>query len=428
MKNKTVPTIMMIISVILIATGLFLGYTQNQKKLELIKSIVTLKDEVFDKLTIEKEQIQKQNITGTISLQLPSIATIRQTEEANQMLNILRNLSTLSISYTYNKDLIDRRMSLVVNPSVNNEIPTNIVFYNDENDEGYIYLNNVYDKYIDLGKTELFSAMEEDDSEDISYIFTKIKESFTNSIGDKDILKEKTTIVIDEKEEKISKLSIKYDNMKLTEQVNKIIDALNNDERSAKILASKNITINKEEINTILQNVTEIEYIIYRNKDKVLKYELNITNTESIKESLIYINKKTPELILSENDKVIIKVQIESTDKVLNMTFLDENNQKIGTYSKDEKSTNLDLTYEQTNYSVIGTKENNKFNTTITMSTVANNIKQPVAIITLNGTISENVDFSNINISNKIEVDAITEQEQQQIKTNLMTIFTKLFT
>lgn len=426
MKNKIVPITMLIISIILIGMGVFLEYIQNQKKLALMGSIITLKEEMFDKLTIEKTSNQRENITGTlkVNINIPQ----NQNEMAPSAIKYYQNISNLNINYIYNKDLVTKQISLAANTTLYNEPLINVLFYNDENDEGYIYSEKLYDKYIGLGKTNLLSSIQQEDSEDIKYILTKLKESISNNIEDTEILKEKTTILIDEKKEKVSKISIKYDNKILTEKVSKIVDELYNDEKAREILKNKEENIENKNIEKILKNLKEFEYVIYKSNEKIIKYEINITNTQSTKTSLIYINKKLPEIIVSENNKVKYKVQIESTDKVLNMTFLNNKNETIGTFSQDEKSKNLDITYDTLNISLIEKKENNIFNTKLTISNIKSQVeKTDVITVYLDGTISENADFSNINVTNKKIYNELTEEEQNQISNNITSIFTKIF-
>ena len=426
MKNKIVPITMLIISIILIGMGVFLEYIQNQKKLALMGSIITLKEEMFDKLTIEKTSNQRENITGTlkVNINIPQ----NQNEMAPSAIKYYQNISNLNINYIYNKDLVTKQISLAANTTLYNEPLINVLFYNDENDEGYIYSEKLYDKYIGLGKTNLLSSIQQEDSEDIKYILTKLKESISNNIEDTEILKEKTTILIDEKKEKVSKISIKYDNKILTEKVSKIVDEVYNDEKAREILKNKEENIENKNIEKILKNLKEFEYVIYKSNEKIIKYEINITNTQSTKTSLIYINKKLPEIIVSENNKVKYKVQIESTDKVLNMTFLNNKNETIGTFSQDEKSKNLDITYDTLNISLIEKKENNIFNTKLTISNIKSPVeKTDVITVYLDGTISENADFSNINVTNKKFYNDITEEEQNQISNNITSIFTKIF-
>lgn len=426
MKNKIVPITMLIISIILIGMGVFLEYIQNQKKLALMGSIITLKEEMFDKLTIEKTSNQRENITGTlkVNINIPQ----NQNEMAPSAIKYYQNISNLNINYIYNKDLVTKQISLAANTTLYNEPLINVLFYNDENDEGYIYSEKLYDKYIGLGKTNLLSSIQQEDSEDIKYILTKLKESISNNIEDTEILKEKTTILIDEKKEKVSKISIKYDNKILTEKVSKIVDELYNDEKAREILKNKEENIENKNIEKILKNLKEFEYVIYKSNEKIIKYEINITNTQSTKTSLIYINKKLPEIIVSENNKVKYKVQIESTDKVLNMTFLNNKNETIGTFSQDEKSKNLDITHDTLNISLIEKKENNIFNTKLTISNIKSQVeKTDVITVYLDGTISENADFSNINVTNKKFYNELTEEEQNQISNNMTSIFTKIF-
>ena len=426
MKNKIVPITMLIISIILIGMGVFLGYIQNQKKLALMGSIITLKEEMFDKLTIEKTSNQRENITGTlkVNINIPQ----NQNEMAPSAIKYYQNISNLNINYIYNKDLVTKQISLAANTTLYNEPLINVLFYNDENDEGYIYSEKLYDKYIGLGKTNILSSIQQEDSEDIKYILTKLKESISNNIEDTEILKEKTTILIDEKKEKVSKISIKYDNKILTEKVSKIVDELYNDEKAREILKIKQENIENKNIEKILEDLKEFEYVIYKSNEKIIKYEINITNTQSTKTSLIYINKKLPEIIVSENNKVKYKVQIESTDKVLNMTFLNNKNETIGTFSQDEKSKNLDITHDTLNISLIEKKENNIFNTKLTISNIKSQVeKTDVITVYLDGTISENADFSNINVTNKKFYNELTEEEQNQISNNITSIFTKIF-
>ena len=187
MKNKIVPITMLIISIILIGMGVFLEYIQNQKKLALMGSIITLKEEMFDKLTIEKTSNQRENITGTlkVNINIPQ----NQNEMAPSAIKYYQNISNLNINYIYNKDLVTKQISLAANTTLYNEPLINVLFYNDENDEGYIYSEKLYDKYIGLGKTNLLSSIQQEDSEDIKYILTKLKESISNNIEDTEILK-----------------------------------------------------------------------------------------------------------------------------------------------------------------------------------------------------------------------------------------------
>ncbi|MBO5138738.1 MAG: hypothetical protein J6B89_03815 [Bacilli bacterium] len=426
MKKKIIPIIMTIIGILLIASGISLKIIQNNKKNQLLNSITTLKSEMFEKLTIQKEKQAKKSVIGTAKLTITNSRQTTKQHQPDESFNInqlLQNISNININYTYNCNLIDKKLSLRIIPTLKSEQLTDIVLYNDENDTGYIYLKNIYDKYINIGKTDLFSIINNQQEKKHNYLLQKIKDSIINNIQDNEVVKNNTMLILDEKEEKVEKISIKFDNSRLNQLLKNILDDLNEDQQTKRTLKEKSLNISESKIKEIIQDIDNIEYAIYKGKDKILKYELSITKNNN-KKSLVYINKKLPELVILSNNKQDLKIKIDSTDKVLNMTMLNSKNQNIGTYSQDEKSINLDTTYKNTNYKIIGSKENNIFN--INMTTKSINENYILFNLMLNGTISENTDFQTIDVSNNKEINQITEEETKIINNNLMTIITKI--
>lgn len=428
MKKKIIPIIMTIAGVLLITSGISLNIIQNNKKNQLLNSIKTLKSEMFEKLTIQKEKQAKKSVAGTAKLTITNNSQTTNQYQQDENLNmnqLLQNISNININYTYNCNLIDKKLSLKITPTLKNEQLTDIVLYNDENDTGYIYLKNIYDKYINIGKTDLFSIIDNQQEKNNNYLIQKIKDSILSNIQDNEVVKNNTMLILDEKEEKAEKISIKIDNSRLNQLLKTILDDLNKDQKTKRTLKDKNINISENKIKESIKDINNIEYAIYKGKDKILKYELSITKNNT-KKSLVYINKKLPELVILSNNKQELKIKIDSTDKVLNMTIQNSKNQNIGTYSQDEKSINLDVTYKNINYKIIGSKENNIFNINMTTKSKDENSKNILFNLMLNGTISENASFQTIDISNNKEINQITEEERKIINNNLMTIITKI--
>lgn len=312
---------------------------------------------------LEKSIYDPDAVSGKYSIKFNGTTA---DEENKSLFKILNNIEIL---YDYQIDYKNKMMNLNINSSYygDNLINSNLYVTNNNT---YIYLDGLYDKYIKYNFDEEFNNLVVNvDSSDYKVVLSSIKTSLEESLKDEYFTKEKITI----NNKKVTKTALILNENNYKEFSDNFINSLLKDQKflnSYARITGKEVSEVEEELNKDIQNNT---------------YELTIS--------------------LYSDYSNFVKLEIEDKEEKLTVSKINKGYEYIyegeATYSGTLKIEEDD--------------EEMTVNFTIKDSTGNNIIK-----IVITGTTSTNVNIEKKDVSNSINYDEITEEDSSKISELLL--------
>ena len=293
-KKKAIATITIIIAVGLLVAGGILIYQNYSNKNRIITSFNELKTALEETLNLNKEDEStsiKQTVTGSTTFNINTM--LGNSEDGTDV--IINNLNSSIFNYEYRLDTESKRMYLDGSLLLNNIEMLGINFYQAE-DISYVFLRNIFDKYIVIEDSDIFSYLEENKTtkEDINYIYDKIIESLGNNVTTDDI---KVTSVDGKK-----KISLELNEKRLNEISKVIIDDLKKDNKAKEILGENLDNLDTSTETTKNNNNNNyISYSIYLDKGNITTYEFGLNNDDT-NYNIEFNNGNEKSIIIKEND------------------------------------------------------------------------------------------------------------------------------
>ena len=168
--------------------------------------VVTKPKKVFttaiDKVTSLAKQTTKEDLQlygGSFSFQMDLTSNDKNAQKVLDILNQIQLGFTYKVDYDQEKMIID----LYTDYKEKDLLDLSMYFHNND---AYIFLQEIYDKYIEIeakGIEEIFSS--KDKMEEYQIVLEQVKNAFHKSLKDKYFTKEKTTLTIGNKDTKVTK-------------------------------------------------------------------------------------------------------------------------------------------------------------------------------------------------------------------------------
>ena len=416
-KKKTIAIIVIIIAVGLLVAGGILVYQNYSNKNRIVTSFNELKADLEKVIPLNNENSNapvKQTVTGTTTFNINPL--LGNSSDGSDI--IINNLNSSSFNYQYRLDTEAKKMYLDGSLVQNTAETLGINFYQNEN-ISYIFLRNIFDKYIMINDNDIFTYLEENQKaiDDINYIYDKVIESLGNNITSDDIK------VSTENNEK--KISLEIKKKRLNEISNNIINDLKNDNRAKEILGENIDNLDTSNDSNNSDSKSYLAYNIYLNKNDIATYEFVLNDSEN-NYSIAY-NKKENSFSIKENDKETFKGVISTKDNATTITLTSDNT-NIGTITISENNISANIIFDEaTNTSLtVNINSLTSENTTTTTADIAiSSSGTNIDILSLTDikTITDNVaNFDNIDTTNSIDINNLTETDMTTIQNNLMIV------
>lgn len=424
-KKKIIVTIVIIVAVALLVAGGILLYQNYSNKNRIVTSFNELKSSLEDTFkTNNSETVStKETTTGYTSFYINPL--LGNSEDGSDI--IINNLNNSTLNYEYRLDTESKQMYFDGSFIFNMQELIGINFYQNEK-ISYIFLRNIFDKYITVEDNDIFSYLEESakSKEDIDYIYNLMIESIENNITEDDIKIGSDKI----DDSNVKKISLALDEKRFEELSDNIVKDIKNDERANEILGdfiSQMETTIADNANTTTEvQQMDISYSIYINKNDIIRYELEFDDSIS-KATIRYNDRDTKSIELLEDGTVIGSASITKENNAINMD-LTVNGENIGSIIISENQVSFDFSITnssnvlQIKYNSQG-DNNNNINSTFTIDMNLGGTPINIMSFTDTKTVTENIaDFSNIDTTNNININNLTEEDITTIENNLMTI------
>ena len=422
-KKKIIVTIVIIVAIGLLVAGGILVYQNYSNKNRIVTSFNELKTALTETLNLDENTTNTkitQTVTGSTRFNINPM--LGNSEDGSDV--VIGNLNNSTFNYEYRLDTESKRMYMDGSLLLNATELLGINFYQAE-DISYVFLRNIFDKYIVIENSDIFTYLEESNQavDDVNYIYNKIIESLGNNITTDDI---KVT-----NQDGKKKISLELNEERLNEISENIVNDLKKDDRAKEIigegldiLEAARSTVNSNE-NTTTTNNSSLNYSIFLEKNEIVTYEFAIKDNDE-NYSIEFNNGSEKSFIIKEGNTESLKAVIEESNDTTTIN-LSSDNTNIGTITINDNNISFSIGDASTgvlvNANLTSSTENNVITTTFNMAISSYGSNIDVLTVTDTKTVTDGVaDFSNINPTNNIDINSLTETDITTIQTNLMTI------
>ena len=416
-KKKIIVTIVIIVAVGLLLAGGILLYQNYSNKNRIVTSFNDLKTSLTKTFNLDEKATNtsiKQTVTGSTKININPM--FGNSSDGTDV--IIGNLNNSTFNYEYRLDTESKRMYMDGSLLLNSTELLGLNFYQAE-DISYAFLRNIFDKYIVIEDSDIFTYLEESKkaTDDINYIYDKIIESLGSNITNDDI---KVTNVDGKK-----KISLELNSKRLNEISKNIVNDLKKDDRAKKILGSSLDELDTTTSSSTTDNNNYLYYSIYLEKNDIVTYEFGVKdNNEDY--SIEFNDGTEKSFVIKEGNTESLKATIEEKSGTTTIN-LSSNNTNIGTVTISDNNISFNIIDESSNTSlnanITSATEGNVITTTFNMAISNSGVKIDVLTVTDTKTVTDGVaDFSNINTTNNIDINSLTETDITTIENNLMTI------
>ena len=416
-KKKIIVTIVIIVAVGLLLAGGILLYQNYSNKNRIVTSFNELKTALTETLNLD-ENTTNTKITKTVtgSTRFNINPMLGNSEDGTDV--VIGNLNNSTFNYEYRLDTESKRMYMDGSLLLNATEMLGINLYQAE-DISYVFLRNIFDKYIVIENSDIFTYLEESNQavDDVNYIYDKIIESLGNNITTDDI---KVT-----NQDGKKKISLELNEERLNEISKNIVNDLKKDDKAKEILGNSLDELDTTTSSSSSDNNSYLYYSIYLEKDDIVTYEFGLNDSDG-NYSIEFNNGKEKSFVIKEGNTESLKAVIEESNGTTTIN-LSSDNTSIGTVSINDNNISLSIGDASTgvlvNANLTSSTENNIITTTFNMAISSYGSNIDVLTVTDTKTVTDGVaDFSNINPTNNIDINSLTETDITTIQTNLMTI------
>lgn len=416
-KKKIIVTIVIIVAVGLLLAGGILLYQNYSNKNRIVTSFNDLKTSLTKTFNLDEKATNtsiKQTVTGSTKININPM--FGNSSDGTDV--IIGNLNNSTFNYEYRLDTESKRMYMDGSLLLNSTELLGLNFYQAE-DISYAFLRNIFDKYIVIEDSDIFTYLEESKkaTDDINYIYDKIIESLGSNITNDDI---KVTNVDGKK-----KISLELNSKRLNEISKNIVNDLKKDDRAKKILGSSLDELDTTTSSSTTDNKNYLYYSIYLEKNDIVTYEFGVKdNNEDY--SIEFNDGTEKSFVIKEGNAESLKATIEENNGTTTIN-LSSNNTNIGTVTISDNNISFNIIDESSNTSlnanITSATEGNVITTTFNMAISNSGVNIDLLTLTDTKTVTDGVaDFSNINTTNNIDINSLTETDITTIENNLMTI------
>lgn len=416
-KKKIIVTIVIIVAIGLLVAGGILVYQNYSNKNRIVTSFNELKTALAETLNLDENTTNTkitQTVTGSTRFNINPM--LGNSEDGSDV--IIGNLNNSTFNYEYRLDTESKRMYMDGSLLLNATELLGINFYQAE-DISYVFLRNIFDKYIVIENSDIFTYLEESNQtvDDVNYIYDKIIESLGNNITTDDI---KVT-----NQDGKKKISLELNEERLNEISENIVNDLKKDDKAKEILGNSLDELDTTTSSSSSDNNNYLYYSIYLEKDDIVTYEFGLNDSDG-NYSIEFNNGSEKSFVIKEGNTESLKAVIEESNGTTTIN-LSSDNTSIGTITINDNNISFSIGDASTgvllNANLTSSIENNVITTTFNMAIENSGSNIDVLTVTDTKTVTDGVaDFSNINPTNNIDINSLTETDITTIQTNLMTI------
>lgn len=333
----------------------------------LLKSPKTVFNGVINKLYKNISSSIKEDVTS-VSSQFAFNVNIKGNSEDQEILDILNNISLSgSANIDYNNKLL--LLSIKSDYSNDNMIDANLQY---QNGKAYVFLNEVFDKYLVIDGMEELDEYFDDVkiTEDHKTVITCIKKAVIKSLKSDYFESSKTKIEINGKQKDVTKNSLKLTRDNMVKINKSILEELKNDNQfldSYSKITNNEKEILKKQIEDKINDITEDNFD--EDNGTINLYTEGLFNNNIVKYEIVIesdTENQSVSLIKNDNNNYVLSIlDTNNEETIINVKV-----------SKDNDYSVLELSMNYENQSItLSFKFNYQYNKEVKANDVSNNIK-----------------------------------------------------
>ncbi len=433
-KKGFLVGVICILVILVVVFGIFVFINSRPKNLfekginQLTNSLTFVNDEKID-IDTTKGVTNNGSVSFNVSSKMLTKDMLGDQYEAiKQIVDVLNKLQI-----KYDIKYLDGKFYLSLTPSVDNKDAMSLNYYLNGKNQ-YVFLDQIFDKYIELD--ELKSTNDNLKPDDVDYLYDVVKSSFINNMTDEYVSKTKSKITIDEKEINVKKTTFKADTKQLVSFMNNVLNDIKKDKRANEIITSFYSDFAKLEVKEDDIDAKEFSYSVYSKglMNDVVASDLVVSSDEAVKLSFVEGSKSV--MSLYTDDKLQSSLNIVKEKNNTKLEIFDSSNKSLGTIdikqddSKITATCNLNIEGAKFDMTVsTDTKkvENHKYSTkgSIKASLSFGGVAIGDITINLDDNTSQGATMD-IDTSNSVKYDKLTDEELNTIQNKLMEAIVKI--
>ena len=403
MKKKKTSKIMIIflilISIVIIVSGTYLLYLSNPKRI--FSQAINGINKQINNIEYFEPNFNDYTINSDLEIKASGDLSGYDNNYYNLVSNIIKNYSNVNLRTDYTRDLTNKK--LFINYSSKNK-DQNIISgkYLIEDNTQYYYINGYTSTYINNGNNTYFESLNSNtiEKDNFKYLNNSICKILKKDINSKYFTKKSS--------KGSTKVTLKLDNKRMNNIYKKVINSLEKDMRSKKILIGYDRDFFKKDNNIKFLDKNKSVYInLYTDNIFYNIYEYEIVYG---KNRFIYSKNKYK---MYKNNKLNIKGEITNSKNRLNITFLNNGNKKIG---------NLNLTRNKNSKKLVFYINDKKLKNNINISVNKNKTRKSkykeVVKASLTG-VKDNKSIYNVDINMKNNISKAKKIKEDTSKFQL---------
>ncbi|MGE5456048.1 MAG: hypothetical protein ACM3O4_02980 [Ignavibacteriales bacterium] len=359
---------------------------------------------------------------------------------------IINLINKINFKYTTKVDIKNKKLLYQFNPTIDDKELFNIKLINNDKNN-YLFLGNIYDKYIQLEDVD-FQATDIIDSsvrtEEINEIYDVILLSLKENLKEEYFVREDATIKMGNDTKEVLKSTLILNQKNTTELFLNVVKSLKENEKTKSIITKYDPEFfNDFEEEIKLSENTEDSSVLYfstyMNKITGKHYQYEIKTTSEYEDfSAIYILSDIKEIDITYDNKYIeensksYKIFIDTTDEETSIEVKDINNNTIITSTLTKEKITYNQSYEVDNqvveikftYEIKQVEGKDEYKIVISGLLEGNKDNQKLVTINVN---SDNLLKKNIsineNVTDIIKSSEMTEEDFNEIINRLFSIY-----
>ena len=317
--SKHLGIVLAVFVVISIGIGVLLFTTNPKIKfMRLVnkeyKSFVSVLDQAkaSELSTLSKDNTVTSN--GSVAFDL----TLDSETFGTSLDSLVSVINGLNVNYQYGSDPKNNNTYVKLNSDINAKDFIDMELYQ-KGDKQYIYLKDIYDKYIESNSTNLVNT-QSDKTGDTIYLVNKIKTSLIASLKTSDFTTETKTIDVNGISMVTDKISLKLNDKRMKEIVKVVLTDLKNDDKAISIInsLSGSETNTKDSLNEAINSIDEktllekdVTFDIYVKDDAIVKVDV-FEGTAKTMEYISYVDfNPIKELVVYSANQEFIRAKFE---------------------------------------------------------------------------------------------------------------------
>lgn len=429
-KKSNTKSIIAIIAIVIIFIGLlFVTFSYfNSPKKRMVDGINKFFNDVTEKLENKKLNSILNNdivgIEGETTLNL-SGSIVDET---------LKLFNNTTVKYNYIEDKTAKKASLDFDTTINNEQIIGL-YGLIKDSKVYFNIKNLINKYY-FFECDFIELLKSSSIKDAEYIINIFRNTVIENLNDDSFSKSNATIKVDGKDEKVEKITFKFDDKYILDIFVDFMKKVKEDEKALNIILDMSEDIKKDKliksINYLIEDSKEYKatqefmFNVYV-KDYLVSVKYELESNETKVSYYSYRNNK--EFSLLDNGVEYVNINIKD-NKDINGTIM-----MIpikGTYSDNKFDLNINYMNVDCNLSIYNDEEYKTDSVSLNSKIVVNvkDKSNEYLKLTIDSkfTISKFDKINELNIQLSTDINKITDEDQNTMLNKLseMTIFKKL--